>query len=248
MSRWQAAAIHLGISAAIALVVLAVIYLVWYPSPYFTAMGGDRLVLLVAGVDVVLGPLITLIIFRAGKPGLRFDLGIIAFLQATALAYGVSVVAQGRPVYLVYVVNRFQVVSAADLDQSEIDRVTRPEYKRLSWLGPVTVGVRKPTDVAELNRIVFALGEGKDLQHFPQHYVPYAEVAAEAGGKAQRLDVLRRINPRDAGQIDAFLTRNKLRDDDAGFIPMRARRADVAVIVRRNGEIAGMLELDPWGY
>lgn len=248
MSRWKAAAIHLGISAAIALLVLAVIYLVWYPAPYFTVMGGDRLVLLIAGVDVVLGPLITLIIFRTGKPGLKFDLSVIAFLQATALAYGVTVVAQARPVYLVYAVNRFMVVSAADLDQAEIDRVTRPEYKHLPWLGPLTVGARKPTDVKESNRIVFAMSEGKDLQHFPQHYVPYAEVAAEAGQKAQKIEVLKRINRDRAAEIDAYLAKKGLREDDAGFIPLRARRGDLAVIVKRNGEIQGLLDFDPWGY
>lgn len=248
MSRWKASAIHLGISAAIALVVLAVIYLVWYPAPYFTVMGGDKLVLLITGVDVVLGPLITLIIFRAGKKGLKFDLSVIAFLQATALAYGVSVVAQGRPVYLVYAVNRFNVVSAADLDQADIDRVTRPEYKALPWLGPVTVGARKPADVKESNRIVFAMSEGKDLQHFPQHYVPYAEIAAEAGQKAQKIEVLKRINRDRAGEIDAYLANRGLREDDAAFIPLRARRGDLAVIVKRNGEIQELLDYDPWGY
>src|SRR5258708_3551429 len=71
MSRWQAAGIHLGISALIAAVVLVVLYLVWYPSPYFTAMGGDQFALLVVGVDVVIGPLITLIIYRANKEAAR---------------------------------------------------------------------------------------------------------------------------------------------------------------------------------
>jgi hypothetical protein len=32
------------------------IYLLWYPAPYFSAMGGDQLLLLVVGVDVVIGP------------------------------------------------------------------------------------------------------------------------------------------------------------------------------------------------
>ena len=39
MSRWQAAGLHLGLSAAIAAIVLGVLYLLWYPATYFTAMG-----------------------------------------------------------------------------------------------------------------------------------------------------------------------------------------------------------------
>src|SRR5690349_1540964 len=139
MSRWNAAGIHLGISALIAAAVLAIIYFIWYPSPYFTAMGGDQLVLLVIGVDVVIGPLITLIIYRAGKRGLAFDLSVIAFLQATALAYGVTVAAEARPVYSVFVVDRFETVAANALDEEEVAKVTRPEFKSASWLGPRTV-------------------------------------------------------------------------------------------------------------
>ena len=101
MSRWKAAAIHLSISAAIGLVVGALLLLVWYPPPYFHAAGADQLVLLLVGVDLVLGPLLTLILFRSGKKGLKFDLAMIAVLQTTALVYGLSVVLQSRPVFLV---------------------------------------------------------------------------------------------------------------------------------------------------
>src|SRR6185503_6935605 len=131
MSRWQAAGIHLGIRALIAAVVLVVIYLVWYPSPYFKAMGGDQLVLLVVGVDVVIGPLITLIIYQAGKKGLKFDLSVIALLQSAALVYGVMIAAEARPVYTVFVVDRFETVSANGFDPAELAKVERPEFKSM---------------------------------------------------------------------------------------------------------------------
>ena len=116
MSRWKAAAIHLSISAAIGLVVGALLLLVWYPPPYFHAAGADQLVLLLVGVDLVLGPLLTLILFRSGKKGLKFDLAMIAVLQTTALVYGLSVVLQSRPVFLVSAVDRFVLVSASEID------------------------------------------------------------------------------------------------------------------------------------
>ena len=248
MSRWQASGIHLGISAVIAAVVLAVIYLVWYPQPYFTAMGGEQLVFLLIGVDVVIGPLVTLIIFKSDKKGLVFDLAVIGFMQAAALVYGVTVAAEARPVYSVFVVDRFEVVSANAIDAAELAKVRRNEFKSLPWTGPRVVGVEKPTDNAEHNRIVFAMAEGKDLQHFPQHFVPYADVAAEAGRRAQPLDALRRFNRERAGEIDAFVRRHGLNEADVGFLPLRARRGERSVIVRRNGEILGTLDLSPWGF
>jgi hypothetical protein len=59
---------------------------VWYPQHYFAAMGGTTLILLLIGVDVVIGPLITLIVFDPKKKSLRFDLAVIAVLQLGALS------------------------------------------------------------------------------------------------------------------------------------------------------------------
>jgi len=246
MSRWNAAGIHLGISALIAAVVLAVIYFVWYPSPYFTAMGGDQLVLLVIGVDVVIGPLITLVIYRAGKRGLALDLSVIAFLQATALAYGVTIAAEARPVYSVFVVDRFETVAANAIDDEEVAKVTRPEFRSPSWLGPKTVGVRKPADIKEATRILFAMTEGKDLQHYPQHFVPYAEVADEVGRHAQPIETLKHYNAQKSAEIDSFLRAHGVAEQDVGFVPLRARRGERAVIVKHNGDVVGTMDLNPW--
>jgi hypothetical protein len=248
LSRWNAAGIHLGISAVIAALVLAIIYMVWYPGPFFKAMGGDQLVLLVIGVDVVIGPLITLIIYKAGKKGLMFDLAVIAFLQSAALVYGVSIAAQARPVYSVFVVDRFETVPANAVDPVELAKVKRPEFKSLSWVGPQRAGVIKPDDAEEANRILFSLTEGKDLQHFPQHFVPYAEIAAEAGRRAQPIETLRHYNRGHAAEIDGFLARNGVKESEVGFVPLRARRAELAVILKRaSGEIVGTINLSPWG-
>jgi hypothetical protein len=210
-------------------------------------MGGSQLVLLVVGVDVVIGPLITLIIYKAGKKGLKFDLSVIGFLQSAALAYGVSIAAQARPVYSVFVVDRFATVAANAFDQAEQAQVKRDELKSLPWLGPKVVGAVKPADKAEAERVLFAIAEGKDLQQFPQHYVPYAEVAAEAGRRAQPIETLRRFNRERSAEIDAFLASHGVTERDVGFVPMRTRRAELSTIVRRNGEIVGTLNLNPWG-
>lgn len=247
MSRWRAAGIHLGISALIATLVLMVIYLVWYPSPYFTAMGGDQLVLLIIGVDVVIGPLITLVIFKAGKKGLKYDLASIAFFQAAALTYGVMVTAQARPVYSVFVIDRFEVVAANDIDDVELAKVVKSEYKSLPWTGPRVVGVAKPADPEESNRILFSMTEGKDLQHFPQHFVPYAQIRADVARRAQPLSDLRRYNGANTSRIDAFLYSKGLKEDDVAFVPMRAKRGERAVIVMKEGDIVGALDMNPWG-
>lgn len=247
MSRWRASGIHLCISALVAVLVLGVLYILWYPSSYFTAMGGEQLVYILVGVDVVLGPMITAIIFKSGKKGLKFDLTFIGLMQAAALTYGVSIAAEARPAYTVFVFDRFEVVAANALDPAELAKVQHEEFKSLSWTGPRVVGVIKPIDPKEQMRVLMAVTQGFDLQHFPQYYVPYANVAAEAGRRAQPLATLRRYNPERAGEVDAFLRKNGLTEADTGFLPLRAKRGERAVIVKRSGEMVATLDLSPWG-
>ena len=62
----------------------------WYPYPYRELSGGRELFALVVAVDVVLGPLITLVIFNPAKTRrhLVMDFTVIGLLQVAALAYG----------------------------------------------------------------------------------------------------------------------------------------------------------------
>ena len=78
--------IHLGISAAFVSALAAVVYIIWYPPPYFGFDGGWNVMRMVILVDVVLGPLLTLVVFRRGKQGLARDLAIIALVQLPRLS------------------------------------------------------------------------------------------------------------------------------------------------------------------
>ncbi len=115
MSRWKAASIHLSISIAVGLLVFALLFLVWFPQPYFDAAGGQHLILVLLGVDLVLGPLLTLILFKSGKKGMLFDLYLIGLVQSAALVYGMHVIVQARPAFIVAAIDRFNVVAANEL-------------------------------------------------------------------------------------------------------------------------------------
>lgn len=100
MNRWKASLIHFGLSLVVFLALLAIILLVWYPGVLFDITGGWEGLRIVIGVDLVLGPLLTLIVFNPEKPSLKFDLTCIAAFQAVCLAGGVWVVYNERPVVL----------------------------------------------------------------------------------------------------------------------------------------------------
>ena len=249
MSRWKAFAIHLSISAMIATVVVSTMYFVWYPAPLFTAMGGNDLVAILVGVDVVLGPLITLIVFNPAKGWrvLRFDLAVIALAQASALAYGVYIVAEARPVYVVFSVDRFDVVAANDLFDEDLAKVKRPEFRSIPWGRPPIIAVAMPSDPEEQLRVIQWAVSGSDLQVFAQYYQPYADLAALALKKSKPLADLRRRHPDEVAVLDAALAKLGRRDEDTRFLPLKARNRDMTVLLdAKTGAVAGFAEVNPW--
>ena len=101
VNRFQAAGIHFGISFAIFIALVIMVFTVWYPGILSQVdTGWHRALLLIAGVDLVLGPLLTLIVFNPAKKSLKFDLSVIAIAQLSALVAGLYTVHTTRPLAL----------------------------------------------------------------------------------------------------------------------------------------------------
>lgn len=248
MTRWQAGAGHLLISAAIGIAVLAAMIFVWYPPPYFQASGGNDLVLLMVGVDVALGPLLTTAVFnpRKGLGRLRFDLVVIGLCQIAALAYGVHVMFVARPAYLAFAVDRFDLVMNNQLFAGELAKASPPWNARP--LGkPPTVVARLPEDPKLKEESLFTALGGIDLSAQPRFYVPYAEAAQAAGKRAQPIAELRKLNPDAAAKIDGIVAQSGRDETALGFLPAKAPQRDFAVVVERaSGVIVDKVMLRPW--
>lgn len=231
VTRWKASGLHLLISVAIAAGALALMLLVWYPHPLFKAAGGDDLLFLLVGVDVVIGPLITLIIFKPGKRGLKFDLTAIGVLQLSALVYGVSIVYLARPAYVVFVKDRFEVVTAVELQPEKLAEAKVEGFRRVPVTGPVWVYGEYPKEAGERTRLVELALAGFDLQHYPRYYRPYAEHRAEILARAQTIERTRAAEPKAAKAIDAWLAESGTPAERVRYVDLRAPRYWVAVLV-----------------
>ena len=248
ISRWQASGGHLALSVAIGAAVLALMIFVWYPLPYFEAAGGNDLVLLMVGIDVALGPLLTLAIFDPGKGlrRLRFDLVVIGVLQVAALAYGVHVMYTARPAYLVFAVDRFDLVMANLLSDAELSKAS-PPYDRRPLGKPPTVGARTPKDPKLAQESLFLALNGVDLVQQPRYYVRYEDIAGDAAKRAQPIAELRKLNPGQGDRIDSIVAGSGRAEDALAFLPARAPNRDFTVIIDRNsGAIVGKAMLKPW--
>jgi hypothetical protein len=249
MSRWKAALLHLSISASIGAMVLALMLLVWYPQPLFAAVGGQQVLLILLGVDLSLGPLVTLIIFTAKKSrrALVFDLSVIGTLQIAALIYGMSVVFHARPVFVVFSKNSFDLVTANMLDDADIAKAKYPDYRHLPLTGPVYVYTEMPTNIKEQNEVVLSAFSGKDLPEYPQHYLPYTEHQTAAGLAANPLAELRKLNANRITDIDNAVHNSGRTEAEVGYLPLRAKYHDQAILVgKSDGKVLAILPLQPW--
>lgn len=244
MSRWKASGIYLLVCAAVATAVLVFMRLVWFPGALFGLTGGSGLLLILVSVDVVLGPLLVLIVYKQGKSSLKFDLAVIALLQLSALGYGLYSVSQARPVYVVFTVDRFDVVTAKDLDPGDLVQVTLPQFKNVPWGRPQFIAVSRPTDIAAANKVLESALQGKDLQMFPQYYTEYSVATTEILKKAQSLESLQKRAPQ---LIEKFLQGTGRSASSVRFLPVRAPKADGAVLIdATSAEPLQIAAVDPW--
>ena len=247
MSRYQAAAIHLGISAAIAALVFLPIYFLWYPGDLFSQAGGRDLFVLVVGVDVTVGPLVTLIIFVQGKKGLLFDLWVIGICQTAFLLYGVFTLAESRPVFIAFVKDRFELVRANQIPDSVLADARLDRYRDLPWGGPRVVGVHFPDDPDEKFKIMISGFGGVDIQAYPQYHVPYDTVRKDVVQHASPIANLARFNK--GLDVGAIARRFARPEAEVRFLPLRAGSRDLTVLLdAKNADILRVAALKPWEF
>lgn len=242
----KAAGIHLFCSLALAILAALVVLGLWYPYPYRELSGGRELFLLMVGVDVVCGPLLTFVLFNPAKPRreLWLDLGLVALLQLLALCYGIWTAWQARPVYLAMEVDRFKVVMSADIDHEALKPLP-VELQPLPFGGVRTVALRRPVSVEEKNGVLFeAIEGGRDYAERPEFYVPYKGAAAMATlQRAKPLEPFFQKYPERLSEAEDLARVKNSKLIDWRFLPVVGRQ-DWVALLDGDGHIQGFLRGD----
>ncbi|YCH22530.1 type IV pilin accessory protein [Pseudomonas sp. D1-3] len=242
MTRIYAFGLHLLFSFLLAVISVPLVFMLWYPSPLDKATGMTAVFLLIICVDVVLGPLMTAVVYKKNKPSLRFDLSCIVIVQLAAFAYGLYVVGQGRPAWIVYNVGRFDLVQASELDYSRLTE-TDVKYLSPSWLGPGWVGVRVPSDLNARNILTFeAVFAGVDLPQRIDLYTSLDKMKDELSERAMPLGRLHDFN--DSELVANVLSASPNADS---WLPLMSRNQPMVVLLDRGeGVVIGIVDLRPW--
>jgi len=203
---FYAAGVHFLITLSIVGMAAVLVFLVWYPYPFRVISGGDKLFILVTVVDVVIGPLITLLVFNPEKSRREkiLDFSVIGVLQAAALSYGLWTVAQVRPVYIAFEYDRLRVVHVAEIAQEHISQA--PEaLQKLPLLGTQLLAVRRWRNEEEQFNISMAALAGEEAAFQPNLWQPYKSALPQIREVALPVADLLKKYPARAAEISLAL-------------------------------------------
>ncbi len=231
-NRWQAFAVHIGVSAVIFIVLAAIIVFVWYPGFLFQTDGGWQGIRLIAGVDFIIGPVLTLFVYKLGKPRLKMDLTLIGLLQICCLAYGSWLVYEQRPLAVIYADERFYTMSEGTFDMNEMDIADIPLIN--NGKKPVWIFVDLPEEKTTHWKVRMEQQLRQGLVHTrTAAYLPYkdnVQRVAKLGSTAKEVEEQTRYRPLNS-------------EDSVRYYPLSARySAGLLGIDTRDGSVVELLE------
>lgn len=219
-NRWQAGLLHLGVSALIGLGIYLIIRLVWYPQVLFSIGGGLDLAILIIVCDVVIGPLLTTLVFKRGKRTLKFDLSVIVLLQAIAFGYGAWVIFMSRPAFMVGETDRIYALGYNQIDPKDL---ADAPHIRANWLQPAWFCVHPVKDPMLVDQFLSnEFAQGKDLPAVPRFYRPFSECQS------------------------TLLKNAKKNREGAPYVPIIARHDVGMAFLDDTGNVKQMQAGDPW--
>lgn len=244
LNRFQAFIIHLVASIIVFSCLLVIMFFVWYASPFFKADGGLNILGVVGGVDVILGPALTFIVFKAGKASLKFDLSVIVAIQLAALFFGASLIFKERPGYAVFVRDQFVIVSASQVDpkkypDQKVGVFSKPKYM-------VSMFEYDP-ELKKKYKDKFLFGHDFEVASTaPELYRPYGEAFQYAVAAGRPLTDLTQYSEPYAQKVNAFLESNALADSEVVYLQLTGKRKLMALVLRKSdGHIMGAIDLNP---
>ena len=244
LNRFQAAAIHFGLSVLVGTMVLALMLGLWYPGGFFKLLGGGDLLYIIMGVDVCLGPLLTLAVYNPAKKSLKFDLSVIAILQLAALIYGANVMFQSRPAFNVLEENVFKVTLASELkDKTQLLRAANSDWQSLPITGPKLIAAVAPTDPKLKEETTTAAMAGMDWNMLPYTWVSYDSQRKVALSHAKPLANLRKLHDDSAQILDDFLKNEGGTEVDYVYLPIVS--GYVAMTAVLNAKTADFIDIIP---
>jgi len=239
--------IHFLLTAVLAALAAALIFVVWFPEPFNDMIGGSKLFVLVVGCDLALGPLMSLVIFNRAKSRreLTIDYSLVAIVQLSALVYGVWVMAASRPAYVAFSKDRFEVVMAQAISDADLAEARDPRYARRPLFGPEFVTIHVPD--AEQQDVLMEEVSGHETHARPRYYVPYSAGLEQIRKRGGALADLEKRHPEGKAELERAAKDSGVPVERLRWLPVAARLGFwTALVDVQTGKPVAYAKLDPY--
>lgn len=235
--RLKAFLYHLGFSVVLLIISLFLILYIWYPGALKYATGVLTVYCMLLLIDVILGPFLTALVYKKNKVKLMFDMTIILIVQISALLFGLYTLEKGRPAWLIFVVDDFELVSKSDLDPN----TAIPEKFQLGFFDkPMWVAAVYSDDpVIRQKQKEDEIFNGISLTTRPDSYQSIQVKKESILNKAKPLQELKSYNALSDQDIKNF-------SDFSGWLPLKAPEKDMVVLINDRGIPTKIVNLRPW--
>lgn len=238
-TRFAASGFHFLVSLSVFSLLVGILLWFWYPTPFFSASGGWQGLRLVAAVDLVLGPLLTLVIFNPQKSRreLSIDIAVVVLIQMTAFLWGIRTVYEQRPVAVVFLDTSFYTVPAAAIRAQGIDLEVLDAFGEER---PVYVFARRPERRSEQERFQQAL----EVERIPPHeqvwlYEPLSEHFAQVRESTLDVEEIMEANPKMKAEIEQVLAKAQAQLSDLVYLALTSRYRNILLIFDTQGDLVG---------
>jgi hypothetical protein len=231
--RLTAFGLHLLGSATALTLVLGALYLGWYRWPGWYLSGVIHVIVVMVGVDIVLGPLLTLIVANSKKSvrELSRDIGIIVTVQLIALGYGTTALWSGRPLYYAFSADCLEIVQASEIDAT----ATKTQQLELAphWYSlPRWIWAPLPKDSDEAQKIVAgAIQGGTDVTGLPQYYKSWDQGLKELKLQLKKVDEIRYFSKKQKESLKQRLEASGLSPDAPNGIALMGRGPSLLAVI-----------------
>jgi hypothetical protein len=224
--------LHFATSAAVLSVVLGGLYLGWYHWPGWYLAKATPVIIVLAGVDLALGPLLTLIIANPTKNRreLMRDIAIIATVQLLALGYGSVQLWNGRPLYYAFSNGILQIVQAYDIDAQDasLARGENSEFAPHWYSLPRWVWAPEPAGGAPAANA--SSTTPTDYSTLPRYFKPWEAGLGDLRSRLQAIDAVGFFLFNEKTALKAQMQEGGFNLDERNVMPMTGRGRPVLVV------------------
>jgi len=242
--KFKASLIHLVLSFTLVSLIIASTIYFWYPGDFLGITNYKDIALLIISIDLVLGPVLTFVVFAPKKKSLKFDLAVIAAIQLSALAYGVHALYETHPLFVTYNHKGFNLVQANEVTPSD---AKYEQFKVSKLSSPRLAFAKMPDDPKKQAEIMIGvdLKGDPDIDKRAEYFEPVKNHLDTI--LKDSLDTVKLFDEKNlTSSSQKFLEKHGDKKDTYAYLPLKGTSANAIIVLDKlSGKPITTINIDP---